>query len=75
VDSQSVYATSEFFGQHIMNSSVTGKTLHPIEVLGHQHDLEMGFGTRRHIVSAAFVADIEMLQIEVTKEFVIDDGL
>ncbi len=70
-----MYATREFFGQHLMDSPMPGNAHHPLEVLGHQHDLEMGFGTVWNVVAAAFVADVEMSQIEATKEFVIDDGL
>ncbi len=66
--------TGQLIGQHFIHRPVPGKQPLTTELLGNQHDLEMRFGSRRNIVTRAFIQNLEMLQFKTLVKLFENDG-
>ena len=57
---QGVYIVAQFFLQNAVHRLVTFDAGLTVEFVGHDHDLEVGFRSRRHIMHVAFIDNVQM---------------
>lgn len=65
---QCVQPALELRREQRIDLPMPGDTADAVERIRHQHHLEMGFGTGGHMVSAAFIGYVEVLQFEGVDE-------